>query len=97
MGPTGCGCFAFASTRPLTHDCDIASPNAYAHLGYVGREVILAARAGPYAARCNRSPIPSVVAKDAVCLGNCMPPLDVMQSAAIRLSCFDELRIKLRL
>ena len=41
------------------------------------------------AAACQRPPIPRVIAKDAVGLGNDMPPFDIIEVGSIGFACLD--------
>src|SRR5262245_12722064 len=50
----------------------------------------------PHAAARERSPVPGVIAKDAVSLGDDMPALDIVEVGTTRFASFDMLRLKLR-
>src|SRR5262245_24869576 len=51
----------------------------------------------PHAAACERSPVPGVIAKDAVSLGDDMPALDIVEIGTIRFASFDMLLLNARL
>ena len=88
--PRGRG-LGFATARALAYDGDVAGPHADPHLGDIGGFMIVARISVPHATAGKSPPIPSIIAKDAVCFGDDVPPLDIVKVSPIRFTRLDVL------
>src|SRR5262249_25970434 len=86
----------FAAARALAYNSNVAGAHADPHFGGIGRFMVGASGSVPHAAACERAPVPGVIAKDAVGLGDDMPALDIVEVGTTRSASFDMLRLKLR-
>src|SRR5262245_23724919 len=84
----------FAAARALAYNSYVACAHADPHFGGIGGFVVGARGSVPHAAACERSPVPRVIAKDAVGLGNHMPTFDIVEVRTISLAALDMPRLK---
>src|SRR5262245_12451464 len=86
---------SFAAAGALAYNSNFACAHADPHFGGVGRFMVGAQRGSvPHAAACERSPVPRVIAKDAVGLGNHVPTFDIVEVSTISLAALDMPRLK---
>src|SRR5262249_22769129 len=78
-----CSCVCLAAARSFSNDLDLSSPNRDADLCSINGVVNAGLGLAPPAARANSPSVPSLVAKDAVCLRNGMPTLNVAQGVPV--------------
>src|SRR5262249_20020884 len=92
-----CEGFSFAATAAFPYDCDSARPYANPNLCCVSHCMVPVSHARPDAVGGNRLPIPGVIAKNSIGLGDNMPAFDIGEDGVLRPARLDVLRIELGL
>jgi hypothetical protein len=83
-----------AAARALAYNGDIAGAHADPYFGGIGCFMIGARDSAPHAAACERLPVPGIVAKDAVGLGDDVPTFDIVEISTIGLADLDMPQLK---
>ena len=86
----------FAAAGTLAHNRNVAGAYADPHFRGIGCFMVGARGSIPHTAGCQCPPVPCVIAKDAVSLGNHVPAFHIMQVGSIGLARLDMLRLELR-